>query len=261
VLQSTRRTPNVATASRAEPRSADKFHPPVLTTLYSWPSMEPISLKSYKYHHLNLPVRKDILHRAVVFEGDATRQGTASTKHRTQVRGSARKLRPQKGTGRARLSDKKSPMLRGGGVAHGPHPRDFSTELPGKVYDLAYRTALSYRYKKGELIVLRDEVKLNSEQGPRWLHNFFESHGWGKGNGRTLLVAQAPTNGQFDKNGNELLTSKDHLIEAMEQVGEHGEAQYVHDVDVKDLLSFGRIVIEAKALDQILRERSKDMTV
>lgn len=177
------------------------------------------------------------------------------------MHGSAKKLRPQKGTGRARLSDKKSPMLRGGGVAHGPHPRDFSTELPSKVYDLAYRTALSYRYKKGELIVLHNEVKLNSNQGPRWLHNFFESHGWGKGNGRTLLVAQAPAIGRFDKNGNELLDTKDHLIEAMEQVGEHGEAQYVHDVDVKDLVSFGRIVIEGKALDQILRERSKDMTV
>lgn len=246
--------------SKAAPPSADKFHPPVLTTLYSWPSMEPTSYTSYKYHYLNLPLRKDILHRAVVFEGNATRQGTASTKHRTQVHGSSRKLRPQKGTGRARLSDKKSPSIRGGGVAHGPHPRDFSTDLPSKVYDLAYRTALSYRYKKGELIVLNNEVELNSDQGPRWLHNFFETNAWGKGNGRTLVVARAPV-AEFTETGAELLGPKNHLVEAMDQVGEHGEAQYVQDVDVKDLLAFGRIIIEKKALDQILRERSKNMTV
>jgi len=150
-------------------------------------------------------------------------------------------------------------MLRGGGVAHGPHPRDFSTDLPSKVYDLAYRTALSFRYKKGELIVLANEVQLNLKQGPRWLHNFFESHGWGKGNGRTLVIARAPVT-QMDENGNELLSPKTHLLEAMEQVGEHGELQYVHDVDVKDLLSFGRIVIERVALKQMLNDRSKDMT-
>jgi len=176
------------------------------------------------------------------------------------VHGSARKVRPQKGTGKARLSDKKSPSIRGGGVAHGPHPRDFSTDLPSKVYDLAFRTALSYRYKKGELVVLGNEVELDLAQGPRWLENFFETHGWGRGNGRTLVVAKAPIT-QFNENGEELLGRKDHLLQAMDQVGEHGEAQYVHDVDVKDLLSFGRIVIERKALDQILRERSKDMTV
>lgn len=254
------RRATVPTASRPEPPSADKFHPPVLTTLYSWPSMKPTSYTSYRYHHLNLPLRRDILHRAVVFEGDSTRQGTASTKHRTQVKGSAKKLRPQKGTGSARLSDKKSPMLRGGGVAHGPHPRDFSTDLPSKVYDLAYRTALSYRYKKGELIVLDNEVKLDSDQSPRWLANFFEAHGWGQGNGRTLVVACFPQTG-FDENGKELAVPKHHLVDAMNQVGEHGEAQYVHDVDVKDLLSFGRIVIERAALNEMLRYRSKDMTV
>src|SRR5438874_8149445 len=96
-------------------------------------TLEPVRFDWYHAKHLHLPMRRDILHRAVVFEGDATRQGTASTKWRKDVHGSGRKIRPQKGSGRARLGDKKSPMLRGGGVAFGPHPRDFSTGLQRKV--------------------------------------------------------------------------------------------------------------------------------
>lgn len=211
--------------------------------------MEPESYKSYNYHHLNLPLRRDILHRAVIWEGDATRRGTASAKHRTEVRGSSRKVRPQKGTGRARLSDARAPHIRGGGVVHGPHPRDFSTELPAKIYDLAYRTALSYRYKKGELIVLKDSAGLGLDLGPRWLHNFFEAHSWGKGNGRTLIVAKEPEDGA-------LPNEKDHLMEAMEQVGMHGELQWMQDVDVKDLLSYGRIVIEEEALNELLSSQT-----
>ena len=55
----------------------------VLTTIYNFPTMEPLRFETYPANHLHLPLRKDILHRAVVFEGDATRQGTASTK--TQI--------------------------------------------------------------------------------------------------------------------------------------------------------------------------------
>lgn len=90
----------------------------------------------------------------MIFEADAARQGTASTKTRWEVRGSGRKLYRQKGTGRARVGDKNSPLRRGGGVSHGPKPRDFSTDLNRKVYDRAWRTALSYRYRRGELVVV-----------------------------------------------------------------------------------------------------------
>jgi hypothetical protein len=104
-------------------------------TLHDFPSFEPTSFVTYPSTHLQMPLRKDILHRAVIYEGDMTRQGTASTKYRSEVHGSNRKIRPQKGTGAARLGDKKSPMLKGGGVAFGPKPRDFSTELPRRAGD------------------------------------------------------------------------------------------------------------------------------
>ncbi|EKM61122.1 uncharacterized protein PHACADRAFT_247505 [Phanerochaete carnosa HHB-10118-sp] len=94
------------------------------------------------------PIRRDILHLCVVHHLDSLRQGTASTKTRSEIRGSGRKIRPQKRTGKARLGDKKSPMLRGGGVAFGPKPRDFSTKLPRKVTQMGMRIALSARVKE-----------------------------------------------------------------------------------------------------------------
>lgn len=206
--------------------------------------MQPKAYISYAYNHLNVPLRKDILHRAVIFEADAARQGTASTKHRTQVKGSGRKKVPQKGTGRARQSDLKSPSVRGGGVAHGPHPRDFSTDLPEQIYNLAWRTALSYRYRKGELIISADRLNLAEDQSPRFFDNFFESLGWGKNNGRSLVVLDGPK------------TDRVHLFEALQQVGEHTNVKYRDEVKVKDLLSCGRVIIERPALASILKQRS-----
>lgn len=102
----------------------------------------------------NHPLRRDILHLCIVQYRDGLRQGTASTKTRGEVAGSGRKIRPQKGTGRARLGDAQSPMLRGGGVAFGPKPRDFSTKLPRKIIDMGMRVALSQKLKEQALGVM-----------------------------------------------------------------------------------------------------------
>jgi len=84
------------------------------------------------------------------------RQGTHSTKGRSEIKGSTRKLRRQKGTGAARIGDIKSPLLRGGGVAFGPKPRDYSFKINKKVKRLARRSALSYKTKDDNLLVLED---------------------------------------------------------------------------------------------------------
>lgn len=245
--QNARPTSELTTSPTTQVSSPASVHTPdVLTTIYSWPTLEPVRFDWYHPKHLYLPMRRDILHRAVVFEGDATRQGTASTKWRKDVHGSGRKIRPQKGTGRARLGDRKSPMLRGGGVAFGPHPRDFSTGLQKKVYDLAWRTALSYRYKKGELIILDNKIVLPRHTGGRLLNNIFEGNQWGKGNGRSLLVTENP---------------RERLFREMEDVGEHGLVKDIYDVDVKDLLETGRIVIEKKALDALLFAHASDLGI
>ncbi|PVF94482.1 ribosomal protein L4 [Serendipita vermifera] len=112
------------------------------------------------------PIRRDVLHACVTWYRDSLRRGTASTKSRGEVRGSNRKIRPQKGTGRARLGDRGSPMLRGGGVAFGPKPRDFSTELPRKVREMGMRVALSAKLRERKLIVVP------SVDWPNWKTKF-----------------------------------------------------------------------------------------
>ena len=102
----------------------------------------------------NHPIRRDIIHLCVVHYRDSLRQGSASTKTRSEVAGSGRKIRPQKGSGKARLGDGQSPMLRGGGIAFGPKPRDFSTKLPKKVIEMGMRVALSAKLREQRLGVV-----------------------------------------------------------------------------------------------------------
>ena len=84
------------------------------------------------------------------------RQGTHSTKGRSEIKGSTRKLRRQKGTGAARIGNIKSPLLRGGGIVFGPKPRNYSFKINKKVKRLARKSALSYKTKDDNLLVLED---------------------------------------------------------------------------------------------------------
>ena len=81
------------------------------------------------------------------------RAGTASTKKRSDVSGGGSKPYKQKGTGRARRGSSRSPILRGGGVVFGPHPRDYSKKVNKKAVALAFRRALSEKIAKGAVVV------------------------------------------------------------------------------------------------------------
>jgi len=84
------------------------------------------------------------------------RQGTHSSKERNAVKGSRRKLRRQKGSGAARVGDIKNPIFRGGGRVFGPHPRDYGFKLNKKVKKLARRSALTYKIKDKEVLIVED---------------------------------------------------------------------------------------------------------
>ena len=84
------------------------------------------------------------------------RSGTAKSKERGEITVSRKKLRRQKGSGMARVGDIKSPILRGGGRAFGPNPRDYSFKLNKKVKRLARKSALTYKAKDNNIIVLED---------------------------------------------------------------------------------------------------------
>jgi large subunit ribosomal protein L4 len=174
------------------------------------------------------PIRRDILHLCVVHHLDSLRQGSANTKTRGEVRGSGRKVRPQKGSGQARLGDGQSPMLVGGGVAFGPKPRNFATKLPRKVIQMGMRVALSARVKEHNLRIVeslewphtktKDMVRRLDELG--WDH-------------KTLFVTGkdvVPT-GLKQSTGNLLKIS----------------TTTAHQVGVYDLVKWPRVVLDLEA--------------
>lgn len=84
------------------------------------------------------------------------RSGTSKTKERGEITGSRRKIRKQKGSGMARVGDIKNPIFRGGGRIFGPKPRDYDSKLNKKVKRLARKSALTYKAKDNNIIVLED---------------------------------------------------------------------------------------------------------
>jgi large subunit ribosomal protein L4 len=96
------------------------------------------------------------VHDTVVAYMAAKRSGTAKTKDRGEVSGTGKKPWRQKGTGRARTGSRRTNIFSGGGVVHGPVPRDFSKKVNSKTRTLALRKALSERLKDGEVTVVAD---------------------------------------------------------------------------------------------------------
>ncbi|PKN34653.1 MAG: 50S ribosomal protein L4 [Deltaproteobacteria bacterium HGW-Deltaproteobacteria-19] len=101
-------------------------------------------------------VNEALLHEVVRMQMASRRSGTASTKERSDVQGSSRKLWRQKGTGRARVGNVRSPIWRKGGVVFGPHPRDYSFKMPKKMRRSALRSALSLKIREEKVLVLND---------------------------------------------------------------------------------------------------------
>jgi large subunit ribosomal protein L4 len=102
-----------------------------------------------------------VMHQVVTAQLAAARSGTHSTKTRAEVRGGGAKPWRQKGTGRARQGSIRAPHWRGGGVAHGPKPRDYRQRTPKKMVRLALRSALSDRAAEGRVLVV-DEWGIDS---------------------------------------------------------------------------------------------------
>ncbi|MCY3560503.1 MAG: 50S ribosomal protein L4 [bacterium] len=97
-----------------------------------------------------------VMHQVVTAQLAARRRGTHKTKTRSEVRGGGSKPWRQKGTGRARHGSIRSPLWRGGGVAHGPQPRNYAQSTPKKMKRLALRSALSDRAAEGKILVVED---------------------------------------------------------------------------------------------------------
>lgn len=102
-----------------------------------------------------LEVRKDLLHRAVLWQQARWRAGTASTLSRGEIARTGKKMKAQKGGG-ARHGSRRSNIFVGGGVAFGPSPRSFAFDMPKKVRALALKTALSAKALAGDIVILSE---------------------------------------------------------------------------------------------------------
>lgn len=107
-----------------------------------------------------VPLNQAVVHQALVRQRANARQGTASTKTRSEVSGSTRKLYRQKHTGLARAGSRRSPLRRGGGITFGPKPRDYRQAMPKKMRWLALKCVLSSKVRDGELTIL-EQLKLD----------------------------------------------------------------------------------------------------
>jgi large subunit ribosomal protein L4 len=126
---------------------------------------------------------RQAVHDVVVALRANRRRGTASTKTKADVRLSGAKPWRQKGTGRARAGYKSSPVWVGGGVAFGPHPRDYSKKVPKKVKTLAFRKALSERVLAGDVLLVED-FKVNEAKTKQFLTLVADT----AGNARKMLI-------------------------------------------------------------------------
>ena len=115
---------------------------------------EKVSQRDLPEALFNVTAKSSVLHAVIKMQLARKRAGTAAVKHRSDVKGSGRKLFRQKGTGRARRGDIKSPLLRGGGVVFRPDPRSYSYSVPKKIRKLALKMALSSKLQEKNLLVL-----------------------------------------------------------------------------------------------------------
>jgi len=130
-------------------------------------------------------------------------------------------------------------MLRGGAKAHGPKARDYSTGLPRAVYNMAFRIAFSYRYRRGDLIVV-DELSEHMFPDAWYVRDILKQNSWGRENKNTMFITMRKNVG---------------LEEALARLEKEGRALSVEEVDCKNLLEMGRVVIEKKALEYFLKKR------
>lgn len=189
----------------------------------------------------NQPIRRGILQLCAIQHLDGLRQGTASTKTRSEVKGSGRKVRPQKGTGNARLGDAQSPMLVGGGIAFGPKPRDFSTKLPRKVIQMGMRVALSAKLKERHLGVM---TRLDWPNGKtKHLQQKIDLLGLRK----TLFITGEK----------KVATGLERAIRLLK----YSHATTADQVNVYELLKWERVVLDLKAVEYFENLLGKDVVL
>lgn len=137
-----------------------------------------------------VPFNETVVHQAMVRQLANARLGTAATKTRGEVSGSTRKMFRQKGTGWARRGTRRAPLLRGGGITFGPHPRSYRQRMPKKMRRLALRCVLSAKASSGEMVIV-DRFAL---AGPRTAEMASTLKALGANRSALIVTAQPEVN-------------------------------------------------------------------
>jgi large subunit ribosomal protein L4 len=177
-------------------------------------------------------VKKHVLWEVVKWQLACRRQGTHSTKTRGEVAYSGRKILPQKGTGNARHGDRGAPIFVGGGVAHGPKPRDYYYPLPKKVRKLALKMALSSKAQE-KAISLVDQIPIGDVPKTKKAVEFLRSQGL---EGKKVLL---------------VLPEKDEVIYKSFRNLPYAKVLPVEGLNVYDILWADHLIITRPSLEKI----------
>lgn len=178
----------------------------------------------------NIEVNEPVMHDAIVLAQASLRQGTASTKTRSEVSGGGRKPYKQKGTGNARQGSTRSPQWPGGGIVFGPKPRKYDKKQNRKERRLALKSALSAKFQDKELIVV-ENYNLDSNKTKA----FNEALGNLKVNGKAVVVYS-------DDNENLFLASRNNNKVAVLATNE---------INVLDIVAADYLVVDESSVKKI----------
>lgn len=175
-------------------------------------------------------VNTGLMHQAYVRQQANARLGTHKTKSRGELAISTRKIYRQKGTGRARHGSRNAPIFVGGGIAHGPRPRDYSLKMPRKMRQAALRSALTVKAQEGELVLV-DTLTLDSP--------------------KTREMVSVLGNLVGDASALILLSQGDVVVERSTNNLPAAKTLRVHYLNIRDLLSYDKVLMPLDALEVV----------
>ena len=184
---------------------------------------------------LDKAVRRPLLKEALIAYLASQRQGSHSTKSRGQVAGSTAKMWRQKGTGRARAGSKRVSHWVGGGLAHGPKPRDYSYRLPRQQRRLALRSSLRFRLQRGEICAVEG---IEGLEAPRTRSVMSFLRGAGIDGKSAILVSDAQDHNLY------LSARNIPKIDVVER----------RNLNAGHIMQRSRLVFSATALDALIQE-------
>lgn len=180
----------------------------------------------------NVEPNVGLMHQALVRQMANARAGTHKTKQRSEINKTGAKLYRQKGTGNARHGSKRAPIFVGGGVAHGPRPRDYSKKMPKKMRRGALRCALSAKAKAGDVVIL-DGATLSEPKT------------------KTMAQAKADIVGK-EHSALVLITEANENVElSTRNVGDMKPLRAGY-LNIRDILGHNKVMISREALDEIV---------